>query len=74
MIYTAKKFGSAAIKDEIEQKQEWLNRIVAAYCCSHNGPMAENIDAIANYLDVIREQFRECKLPLVGNLKADSTI
>ena len=74
MIYTTKEFGSADIMAETERKLERLNHIVAAYCCSPNEPTEEDITAIADYLDVIQEQFRECKLSLAGCLKVGTTI
>ena len=74
MIYTVKVFGSADIMDEMERKLERLNRIIDAYCCSRNEPTTEDIGAISDYLDVIREQFRECKLSLARGLKVGKTI
>lgn len=74
MIYAVKEFGSADIMDEMERKLERLNRIIVAYCCSCNEPTTEDIGAISDYLDVIREQFRECKLSLARGLKVGKTI
>lgn len=74
MIYTAEEFGSADIMDEMGRKLERLNRIVAAYCCSQNEPTMEDATAIADYLDVVQEQFHECKLSLAGSLKVGKMI
>ena len=74
MIYAVKEFGSADIMDEMERKLERLNRIIVAYFCSCNEPTTEDIGAISDYLNVIREQFRECKLSLARGLKVGKTI
>ena len=74
MIYTAEEFGSADIMDEMGRKLERLNRIVAAYCCSQNEPTMEDAAAMADYLDVVQEQFHECKLSLAGSLKVGKMI
>ena len=74
MIYTAEEFGSADIMDEMGRKLERLNRIVAAYCCSQNEPTMEDATAIADFLDVVQEQFHECKLSLADSLKVGKMI
>lgn len=74
MIYTAEEFGSADIMDEMGRKLERLNRIVAAYCCSQNEPTMEDATAVADYLDVVQEQFHECKLSLAGSLQVGKMI
>lgn len=74
MIYTTKEFGSADIMAEMGQKPERLNRIVTAYCCGHNEPTIEDMTAVLDYLDVVREQFHECELSLVGCLKVGTAI
>ena len=74
MIYTAEEFGSADIMDEMGRKAERLNRIVAAYCYSQNEPTMEDTTAIADYPDVVQEQFHECKLSLAGSLKVGKMI
>lgn len=74
MIYTAEEFGSADIMDEMGRKPERLNRIVAAYCYSQNEPTMEDATAIADYPDVVQEQFYECKLSLAGSLKVGKMI
>lgn len=74
MIYTAEEFGSADIMGEMERKLERLNHIVAAYCCSQNEPTMEDVTAIADYLDVVQEQFHECELSLAGSLKVGKMI
>lgn len=74
MIYTAEEFGRVGLMDEMERKLERLNRIVAAYCCSQNEPTMEDATAIADYLDVVQEQFHECKLSLAGSLKVGKMI
>lgn len=74
MIYTAEEFGTADIMGEMERKLERLNHIVAAYCCSQNEPTMEDVTAIADYLDVVQEQFHECELSLAGSLKVGKMI
>ncbi len=73
MLYTTKEFGSADIMDEMERKLERLDHIVSAYCCSQNEPMMEDMTAISDYLDTIRDQFHECKLSLADSLKVKRT-
>ena len=74
MIYTAEEFGGADIMDEMGRKLERPNHIVAAYCCSQNEPTMEDVTAIADYLDVVQEQFHEYKLSLTGSLKVGKMI
>lgn len=74
MLYTTKEFGSADIMGEMGRKLERLNHIVGAYCCSQNEPTLEDITAIADCLDVVREQFHECELSLDDSLKVGRTI
>lgn len=74
MIYTTKEFGSADIMAVMGQKLERLNRIVTAYCCGHSEPTIEDMTAVLDYLDVVREQFHECELSLVGCLKVGTAI
>ena len=73
MLYTTKEFGSADIMDEMERKLERLDHIVSAYCCSQNEPMMEDMTAISDYLDTIRDRFHECKLSLADSLKVKRT-
>lgn len=73
MLYTTKEFGSADIMDEMERKLERLDHIVSAYCCSQNEPMMEDMTAISDYLDTIRDHFHECKLSLADSLKVKRT-